>query len=319
MPVYLVGGFLGSGKTTLLRRLLAHELAAGRRPVVIVNEPSGTGVDGHLLRDLAGLDPPLEVREVGSGCIRCGLSQALSDGVRDLISSAHDAVFVEASGLATIAEAADAIHAAIADPRLERSAHLAAVVAVVDARALLSARPSAGRWREEVAGADTVVLNKVDLLPPGIADGLVARVPVMNGRVRVIPATYAEVSPPRLLGAGGRVSAPARASIRELRPTASFTSVTARILGKVVVPRLQRMLSKNRRRLARVKGFVRTAGAEGLYEVQWVPGTLDLRPHESRRGVLEQLVIVASHDIEWEQLTTELDGCVEVDSLALAG
>lgn len=66
-PVYVIGGFLGSGKTTLLKRLLAHEIARGVRPGVLMNELGGTDVDGPLVHDHGGDD--VELRSLLSSCV----------------------------------------------------------------------------------------------------------------------------------------------------------------------------------------------------------------------------------------------------------
>jgi G3E family GTPase len=277
-----------------------------------MNEFAEASVDGPLLRDHADHDHEFEMREILNGCVCCDLSQVLSDSVRALLRSARGAIFVETTGLAAVGQVAETVSAAVEDSQARRSSHLASVIAVIDARALSREASLSRRTRQEIDAADTIILNKVDMLPSGRADALVARIQAANRHARVFPATYGDVSPAHLLSPTDRAAVTTRSTPKQRHvSTDGFVSVTAQVLGNVVVPRFERLLTKNRRKLARVKGFVRTAGARGLHELQWVPGALDIRPCRRARGLREQLVIVGTRAVDWDRFTTELDGCIE--------
>ena len=77
--VYVIAGFLGSGKTTLLKRALAHELARGEKPAVLMNEFGAEPID-HLLVETIADDVVL----LESGCICCTVRGELSRALKDL-------------------------------------------------------------------------------------------------------------------------------------------------------------------------------------------------------------------------------------------
>ena len=313
-PIFVIGGALGGGKTTLLKQLLSDEVGRGRRPAVLMNEVAGTNVNSLLLHDWRGLDPGFDLHVVRSSCTCCDPRPAISDLLRRILRSARGAVFIEATGLAPPGQLAETVEAVLAADSASAVAHLASVIAVLDSRALAGSRVLARAHREDIAAADTVVLNKTDLVGDHDVDQLVARVRAANADARVFFARYGSVSPAQLLQVR-----PQRSRAARTPPSASWSttqglvSATAQLLGPVVVPRLQRLLARNRRDLVRVKGFMHTQGAPGLHEVQWVPDTMEVRPRCASLGVRPELVIVGQPQLDWERLATELDRCIEVE------
>lgn len=211
-PIHVVGGFLGSGKTTLLLHLLSYVRGTGARPVVIMNEPAESSVDGRLLsaHDHRG---DLTVREPASGCVCCDLSKGLSFAVADLLRTTDGPIFIETTGLAVVERVARAVRRALAPLRGAKASVARSVVAVVDALRFELNRQRSPHLASAVAAAEIVVVNQVDAASPAVVRRLRADVRALNDRATVIETSYGRVAPVAILSA-----APARATPSHLRP-----------------------------------------------------------------------------------------------------
>src|SRR5262245_43452578 len=160
--VIILTGFLGSGKTTLLNRILTAE--HGRRVAVIVNEFGEVGIDHHLL-----LASNQEVVQMNNGCICCTVRGDLVRSFFQLLEhrGKFDTVVIETTGLAEPAPVAQSIYS---DERIRGEFTLAGVVTVVDAKYIAARLEESGEACEQVAFADLIVLNKIDLSTPDALD-----------------------------------------------------------------------------------------------------------------------------------------------------
>jgi G3E family GTPase len=162
MRLVLFSGFLGSGKTTLLLALARRLAAEGATSAVIVNEIGEVGIDGKVLGD-GGLD----VYEITAGCICCQIGVDLVRTLQDIAARYRpDVVMVEASGVATPAGIRDAL-------TYYRGEAFAAtvVVTVVDPtrfEALIEVLTPL--IEAQIAGADEIVITKVDQATPAEVD-----------------------------------------------------------------------------------------------------------------------------------------------------
>lgn len=178
VPVTVLTGSLGAGKSTLLNHVLANK--QGARICVIENEFGAVGIDEDLINDgrrkrakgsLVALQDEVVVQL--NGCICCTVRKDLLEVLkRLLIVERHplDAVIIETTGLADPAPVAQSF---FVDPDVARVAYLDAIITVVDAkhvRAQLSRERVEGSENEvleQLAFADKVILNKIDLLVDG--------------------------------------------------------------------------------------------------------------------------------------------------------
>jgi G3E family GTPase len=154
IPFTVIGGFLGAGKTTLLNRLLAA--GTGRRFAVLVNDFGALDIDGRLIAEHGG-----DTIALANGCLCCTIGDSLVTTLLALLGRPErfDHIVVEASGVADPARIADL---AVLDPRLERDG----VVVVVDGGDVMARaedRRVGDTVRRQLAAADLLVLNKVDL------------------------------------------------------------------------------------------------------------------------------------------------------------
>lgn len=154
IPFTVIGGFLGAGKTTLLNRLLAG--ATGRRFAVLVNDFGALDIDGALIAAHSG-----DTIALANGCLCCTIGDSLVTTLLALLDQPErfDHIVVEASGVADPGRIADI---AVIEPRLNRDG----VVVVVDAaevRTRAADRRVGDTVTRQLAAADVLLLNKVDL------------------------------------------------------------------------------------------------------------------------------------------------------------
>ncbi|WP_306144783.1 GTP-binding protein [Roseibium sp. MMSF_3412] len=155
-PVTVLTGYLGAGKTTLLNRILTEN--HGKRYAVIVNEFGDVGIDNDLV-----VDADEEVFEMNNGCICCTVRGDLIRIIEGLMKRRNhfDAILIETTGLADPAPVAQTF---FVDEDVQSKTRLDAIVTVVDARHLLVEIDKAHEAQEQLAFADIVLLNKIDLV-----------------------------------------------------------------------------------------------------------------------------------------------------------
>ncbi|MEM7067761.1 MAG: GTP-binding protein [Pseudomonadota bacterium] len=156
IPVTILTGYLGAGKTTLLNRILSED--HGKRYAVIVNEFGEIGIDNDLV-----INADEEVFELNNGCICCSVRGDLVRIIDGLMQRREqfDAILIETTGLADPAPVAQTF---ILDEDVKSQTKLDAIVTVVDARHLLEEVDKAHEAQEQLAFADIIVLNKIDLV-----------------------------------------------------------------------------------------------------------------------------------------------------------
>ena len=158
IPVTVLTGYLGAGKTTLLNRILTED--HGKKFAVIVNEFGEAGIDGDLV---VGADE--EIFEMNNGCICCTVRGDLIRILDGLMKrkGKFDAIIVETTGLADPAPVAQTF---FVDQDVGDATKLDAVITVTDAKWLKDRLKDAPEAKNQIAFADVIVLNKVDLVSP---------------------------------------------------------------------------------------------------------------------------------------------------------
>jgi G3E family GTPase len=195
-PLTILTGFLGAGKTTLLNRILNGD--HGLRVAVLVNDFGPINIDAELVVGVQG-----GAVSLSNGCVCCQIQDDLLDALQQLVARPDpiDYVILEASGVADPA----GIIVTFADEALRNRIRLDSITCVVDAEQIFANadQPQLVRLKMmQIACADMMLLNKVDLAGPGQVTKARAWIDEHFNRVRIIETTRCDVPLDVLLGAG---------------------------------------------------------------------------------------------------------------------
>jgi len=194
IPVTVLTGFLGAGKTTLVNRILSEN--HGKRIAVIENEFGEVGVDHELV---IGADE--EIFETSNGCICCTVRGDLIRILGQLRKrrDRFDSVLIETTGLADPGPVAQTF---FIDEELKEHYSLDAIVTLVDARHIEQELGNSPIAMEQIAFADVILLNKIDLVDAAALERIERRVRGISATAAVIHSRNADVPLERVLSLG---------------------------------------------------------------------------------------------------------------------
>lgn len=194
IPLTLLTGFLGAGKTTLLNRILHAD--HGLRVAVLVNDFGAINIDTQLVVGVEG-----ETISLANGCICCTIRDDLLQAALQLVERADppEYIIVETSGVSD----PEAVAVTFLLPELRSRIQLDSILTVVDAEQVLSLTGADALLAEDqVALADIVILNKVDLATPELLEQVRAWVEEVAPRARVLETVHGNAPLELLLGVG---------------------------------------------------------------------------------------------------------------------
>ena len=192
-PLTVLTGFLGAGKTTLLNRILNGD--HGLRVAVLVNDFGAVNIDAELV---VGVES--DMISLANGCICCTIREDLAATVIDTINRPErpEYILLEASGVAE----PSAICATFTADCFTDTLRLDSILCVVDAEQVFDNPDVMELKIRQMAFADMVILNKVDLVERAHIDRIRAWLDSRFHRYRLVEAHHGGVPLNILLAAG---------------------------------------------------------------------------------------------------------------------
>ena len=198
VPTNIITGFLGVGKTSTILHLLENK-PGNERWAVLVNEFGEIGIDGSLFEGQRGDKQGVVIREVPGGCMCCAAGLPMQVALNQLLVKARpDRLLIEPTGLGHPKEVLNVL----LSTHYRESLSLQKTLTLVDARKLSDSRyTSHETFNQQIAVADTVVGNKLDLYEDKDQEKLIAYVKKTGkAQVKVIFSQHGEVALSELEG-----------------------------------------------------------------------------------------------------------------------
>ncbi len=157
IPVTIISGFLGSGKTTFINQILKKN--PEKKFALIENEFGVIGVDNQLIE--AKTDTIIEMNQ---GCICCTLNNNLVETLNHLLQNySFDHLLIETTG---VAEPAGVAAPFLLYPLFKEKFHLKNIIVLVDAYNFEDSLKESDLPARQIAYADILIINKLDLITP---------------------------------------------------------------------------------------------------------------------------------------------------------
>ncbi len=197
-PVTILTGFLGAGKTTLLNHILTGD--HGKRIAVVVNELGDIGLDDRFIARSDG-----DIVELTNGCVCCSGRNDTMEVLLSLVARSKkgepiDHVIIETTGLA---KPASLCRFFLADSPLKTFYRLDGVVTVVDAFHGTSQMIQFREVKEQIAVADLILINKVDLAEEPQIHNLEEWLHGLNPTAPIVRGSRGQIPLDSILNVGG--------------------------------------------------------------------------------------------------------------------
>ena len=266
-PLTVITGPLGSGKTTLLRHILD---TFPKKIAILMNEFGEIAIDAKIIEG-----KNVEMADLGGGCVCCSLLGEFEAAVNEIIDTANpDHIVVETTGVAEPDALVFDIQESLSNVRLD------GVVTVVDADAMVK-YPSVGHTtRMQIEAADTLLLNKVDLVSESELEAIEAKLQSLNETASILRTRRGQVDVDLLFGiTRERVQAPPHHIHQPEFESFSYTSNAT--FSRRCFEEFVDSLGND---VYRAKGFIQFA--DGIYLFNFVAGRWDLELFEQEQTAL---------------------------------
>jgi len=200
IPVTVLIGYLGSGKTTMINYILTQNHRY--KIAVVENEFGEVRINDDLVKHkVSSTDQLIDMKKE---CKCCKVKGDLIRNLEELIKKKNqfDYVIIETNGLA---DPATVTQTFFVDEKLTKHYYLDAIITLVNCKHFeqhLDEKNGLGienKADEQIAFADKVIFNKIDLVEKDYIEHLKKRIKAINGNVEIILSEQSVVDLEKIL------------------------------------------------------------------------------------------------------------------------